>query len=89
LWKATQVLSILPRPAAARKFPKFTTVAVHSLMKRTCLGGNLEGNCTGIRAAQVLQPPVGSPPAAVAAGVAAPVTCHVVSRAGCLDGAQR
>lgn len=42
-------------PLTARKFPKFTTVAVHSLMKRTCLGGNLQGNCTGIKAAALLE----------------------------------
>lgn len=29
---------------------------MHSLLKRTCLGGSLTGNCTGIKAAAVLQP---------------------------------
>lgn len=62
----TLLMCPLPCPAAARKFPKFTTVAVHSLMKRTCLGGSLEGNCTDIKAARVLQPLPGSPPAAIA-----------------------
>lgn len=41
--------------AAGRKFPKFTMVAVFSLMKRTCLGGNLAGDCTGVLSAGVLQ----------------------------------